>query len=268
VTEESAVNVDFYDAELRRHSVHFHAATDVRPGDHVLDIGCGAGQTTCDAARAAVNGRALGVDVSASMLARARRRAEAEGLHNVTFEHSDAQSHPFPPARFDLCISRFGTMFFADPVAAFTNIGRAMRPEARLVLLVWQDADRNEWFTAIRRALAGSNPPVPTERDLEPFSFGDPTNTRRILTAAGFADAGFAAVREPVYYGPDPDAAYNTVLGLRHARDLLAGLDAAAAAHAAGRLRTTLAVRHTSSGVQFDSRAWIVTARRRAHTRA
>ena len=262
MTVESSSNVDFYDAELRRHNVHFRAAADVRPGDHVLDIGCGAGQSTREAARAAVNGSALGVDVSAPMLERARRLAEAEGLHNVTFEHGDAQSHRLPPARFNLCISRFGTMFFTDPVAAFTNIGRAMRPGARLVLLVWQDSDRNEWFTAVRQALAGASPPTPTGSDLEPFSLADPTNTRRILTAASFTDVGFTAVHEPVYYGPDPDAAHDAVLRLRHASDLLASLDAATAEHAVDRLRAMLVAHHASSGVLFDSHAWIVTARR------
>jgi SAM-dependent methyltransferase len=262
VTVDNPGNVDFYDAELRRHNVHFRAAADVRPDDHVLDIGCGAGQSTREAARVAVNGSAVGVDVSASMLERARWVAEAEDLRNVTFEHGDAQSHRFPPARFDLCISRFGTMFFTDPTAAFTNIGRAMRPGARLVLLVWQDPDRNEWFTVVRQALAGSSPPTPTGGDLEPFSLADPTNTQRILTAAGFADVDFTTVHEPVYYGPDPDAAHDAVLRLSHARGLHASLDPATAEHAVDRLRATLAAHHTSSGVLFDSRAWIITAHR------
>ena len=262
MTAENPDNDDFYDAELRRHNVLFRAAADVRPGDHVLDIGCGAGQSTLEAARAAVKGSTLGVDVSAPMLEHARRLAEAEGLHNITFQHGDAQTHPFPPARFDLCISRFGTMFFTDPVAAFTNIGRALRPGARLVLLVWQAAGRNVWFTAVRQALAGSTPLTPTDSDLEPFSLADPTHTQRILTAASFADVGFTAVHEPVYYGPDPDAAYDAVLGLRHASDLLASLDLATAEEALDRLRATLVAHHAGSGVHFDSRAWIVTARR------
>lgn len=254
--------VDFYDAELHRHNVHFRAAARVGPGDCVLDIGCGAGQSTREAARAAVTGSATGVDVSVPVLDRARRLAEAEGLHNVAFEHGDARSHRFPTARFDLCISRFGTMFFTDPVAAFTNIGSAMRPGARLVLLAWQDADRNGWFTTIREALAGSTPPAPTASDLEPFSLADPTTTRGILTAASFADVDFTPVHEPVYYGPDPDAAYDAVLRLRHARDLLASLDPATAETAADRLRATLAAHHTDNGVVFDSRAWIITAHR------
>ena len=255
-------DLDFYDVELRRHHVHFRAAADVRPGNHVLDIGCGAGLTTREAARAAVTGTALGVDLSAPLLDHARRLAQAEGLRNVAFEHGDAQSHPLPTAWFDLCISRFGTMFFTDPVAAFTNIASAMRPGARLVLLVWQGADRNEWFTAIREALAGSSPPAPTGRDLEPFSLANPADTQRLLTAAGFADVRSTAVHEPVSYGADPDVAYDAVLGLRHVRDLLDSLDQAAVEHAADRLRATLVAHHTDSGVLFDSRAWLITAHR------
>lgn len=254
---------DFYDAELRRHNVHFRAAARVGPSDSVLDIGCGAGQSTREAARAAVEGSATGVDVSAPMIDRARRLAAAENLHNVTFVHGDAQSRRFPTARFDLCISRFGTMFFSDPVAAFTNIGSVMRPGARLVLLAWHDAERNEWFTAVREALAGPTPPAPTSSELQPFSLADPTTTRGILSAAGFADVEFTSLHEPAYYGPDPDTAVDAVLRLRYARNLLASLDPATAKTTVDRLHATLATNHTGNGVVFDSRAWIITAHRR-----
>lgn len=99
-------------------------ACGVRLHDQVLDIGCGTGQTTRQAARTARAGCALGVDVSAPAIKRARELARAEGLRNVTFEDADAQTHRFPPERFDLAMSRFGIMFFDDPVAAFANIGR------------------------------------------------------------------------------------------------------------------------------------------------
>ena len=234
----------------------------MRPADHVLDVGCGTGQTTREAAHAAFDGSAVGVDVSATMLERARRLSDSQGTRNVTYEVGDAQTHPFPAARFDLCISRFGTMFFTDAVAAFANIGRALRPDARLVLLVWQHPERNEWFTATRRALAGSGPSTPSERDVEPFSLADPSDTRRILTAAGLDEIDFTDVHEPVYYGPDAATAYETVLRLRHACDLLDRLDAIATESARHRLRATLDAHDTSSGVLFDSRAWIITARR------
>jgi SAM-dependent methyltransferase len=253
-----------YDAELRLHNVRFRAAAGVGPRDRVLDVGCGTGQSTREAARAAAAGSALGVDVSARMLERARRLSDDEGLRNVAYQQADAQVHRFPPAHFDLCISRFGAMFFADPVAAFTNIGRALRPGARLVLLAWQDRDRNEWSVAIREALAaGTAASAPPASGQQAFSLADPVVTEGILTAAGFAEVGFTGVHEPVYYGPDSATAFDMVLCLREAKDLLATMDAATAQHAVQRLRATLAAHETGGGVYFDSQAWIITARRR-----
>lgn len=248
-----------YDAELRLHNELFRAAARVGPHDRVLDIGCGTGQSTRDAARAAVNGSATGVDISGPMLERARQLSDDEGLPNITFQQADAQVHHFPPTHFDLCISRFGTMFFADPVAAFTNIGSALRPGACLVLLVWQDRDRNEWATAIRRTFT-DEPATPGGPN--PFSLADQTVTKALLVAAGFADVDFTDVHVPVYYGPDSATAFDAVFRLWEFKDLLANLDAAAAERARTRLRTTLDAHHTDGGVYFDSRAWIVTARR------
>ncbi|MFD5895955.1 class I SAM-dependent methyltransferase [Streptomyces sp. NPDC060366] len=252
-----------YDAELRLHNEHFRAAARVGSRDRVLDIGCGTGRTTREAARAAVTGSALGVDISAPMLERARQLSDEQGPLNVTYQQVDAQVHRFPPMHFDLCISRFGTMFFADPVAAFTNIGRALRPEARLVLLVWQDRDRNEWATEIRRSLtAATAAPTPPTSGPNAFSLADPTVTEGILSAAGFTDVSFTDVHEPVYYGPDSATAMDNVLRLLKFQDLLTDLDAATADQARTRLRATLDAHDTDNGVYFDSRAWIVTAHR------
>lgn len=252
-----------YDAELRLHNELFRAAARVGSRDRVLDIGCGTGQSTREAARAAVTGSVVGVDLSAPMLERARQLSDDQGLPNIAYQQADAQVHRFPSTHFDLCISRFGAMFFADPVAAFTNIGRALRPGARLVLLVWQDRDRNEWASAIRRSLtAATAAPAPPTGGPGPFSLADPTVTQGILAAAGFTQVGFTDVREPVFYGPDTATAFDNVLRLREYEDLLAHLDTATAEHARTRLRATLAAHNTDSGVYFDSRAWIVTARR------
>ncbi|MCM2423971.1 class I SAM-dependent methyltransferase [Streptomyces sp. RKAG293] len=252
-----------YDAELRLHNEHLRAAARVGSGDRVLDIGCGTGRTTREAARAAVTGSALGVDVSAPMLERAMRLSDDQGLPNVTYQQADAQVHRFPPEHFDLCISRFGTMFFADPVAAFTNIGSALRPAARLVLLVWQNRDRNEWASALRRSLTpATDTPSPPPSGPDAFSLADQDITEGILTAAGFTDVTFTDVHEPVYYGPDTATAFDSVLRLLKFQDLLADLDAATAEQARTRLRATLAAHDTGSGVYFDSRAWIITARR------
>src|SRR5262249_4335884 len=117
-----------FDNETRPHNERFRAAAGVGPRDRVLDVGCGTGQTTRDAARAAVAGSALGIDLSAQMLDHARRVSQEEGLANVSFLQADAQVHRFPAASFEVGISRFGTMFFTDPVAAFGNIGHALSP--------------------------------------------------------------------------------------------------------------------------------------------
>ncbi|WP_336083453.1 class I SAM-dependent methyltransferase [Nocardia sp. SSK8] len=244
-----------YDGELRRHNPVFRAAAGVRPGERVLDIGCGTGQTSREAARAAVGGEVLGVDITPAMLDQAER---AEVLPHLTFQLADAQTHPFPPGRFDLAISRFGTMFFADPVAAFTNIARALRQSARLVLLVWQGYDRNAWATEILPVL-GAGPFLGSPG---PFSLAEPEVTEKILTAAGFADIRFDEVDEPVYYGPDSAAALDNLLRLSYFRINLAALADAAAERARARLLAVLAAHETGDGVWFGSRAWIVTARR------
>jgi ubiquinone/menaquinone biosynthesis C-methylase UbiE len=249
---------DFYDAELRRHNEVFRAAIEVGTRDRVLDIGCGAGQSTRDAARVAVEGRALGIDLSPEMLETARRRSKEEGLQNVIFEQGDAQLQAFPSAGFDLCISRFGVMFFADPMAAFANIGRAMRPEARLAWMVWQSHGRNEWATAIQGALA---PEKAISAGTAPaFSLGDPDITAEILREAGFVSIDFAEVHEPVFYGADLDAAYDALLGLQFMKDPLARANADDAA--LQRLRHLLETHMSADGVLFDSRAWIITAHR------
>ncbi|GIM93842.1 class I SAM-dependent methyltransferase [Paractinoplanes toevensis] len=226
-----------YDDELRRHNAVLHRAIGVRPGDRVLDIGCGAGATTRQVAQTARS--VLGVDISAAAIERAR----AEPHPDVTFEQADAQLYPFPPAHFDLAISRFGTMFFADPVAAFVNIRRALRPSGRLVMMVWQAADRNEWAVEIRRALgaagAGAGP--------NPFSLADPPTVTGILQAAGFTGVTFTEVDEPVYYGPDVTAALDWVHGW---------VPTTADDH----LRRTFTAHLREDGVWLDSRAWVVEA--------
>jgi SAM-dependent methyltransferase len=256
------VNRVDYDAELQRHNQVLRRSCGIRPGDHVLDIGCGAGETTRDAARLATAGAALGVDVSAAAIARARRLTEAAGLSNISFEQADAATHAFPADSFDVAISRFGTMFFADPVAAFANIRRAMRPGGRLVMMVWREQDLNEWSVLIERALAdGADAPAASPAGQAAFSLADPDLTERILAAAGFVEASLTDVHVPVYYGPDVAAALEWIGGFSSVQDVLQRLEPAAAGRALQRLRQALDGHVGAGGVWLDSRAWIVTAR-------
>jgi ubiquinone/menaquinone biosynthesis C-methylase UbiE len=252
-----------YDAELRRHNEVLRRACGIQFRDHVLDIGCGTGQTTRQAARTAQAGSALGVDVSAAAIERARELATAKEVSNVAFECADAQVYRFPHEHFDVAISRFGTMFFDDPAAAFTNIGRALRPAGRLVMLVWQAHDRNEWEVTIRQSLEATDGPaaIPCAGP-DPFSLADPPTVTQILEGAGFADVAFADVREPVYYGPDAAAALEWVRGFTCTSQALNRLEPAAAARAVRRLREALAAHRSDDGIWFNSRAWLITARR------
>ena len=256
------IDLDFYDAELRAHHEHLRAAYGISPGDDVVDIGCGTGLTTREAARAAAPGRVVGVDVSERMLERARQLTDAERLDNVRYELGDAQGHRFDPAGFDVAISRFGTMFFSDPAAAFANIAAALRPGGRLVLLVWQRHEHNEWARAIDAALGdAAQPPQP---DADPFSLGDPEAAARLLEDAGFDGVSFEDVHEPVLYGQDVDAALSFVRGFQDVSVALASLSDAEAARTVERLREMLAAHYSDErGVALDARSWLITARRR-----
>ncbi len=249
-----------YDAELQSHNAALLPACAIRSHEHVLDIGCGTGQTTREAARLAASGSALGVDITESMIVRARALAATEGLRNVRFELGDAQIHSFLPQHYDVAISRYGTMFFADPIAAFRNIGGALRPGGRLIMMVWQAHAANEWSVAVDQVLApyDSSPSVaPGAHDH--FSFADPGTVERILGAAGFVDVTFSDGREPVYFGESIDAAMEWVRGFRFVQNVLQQLDAGAAASLLASQRNTLAKKSSEQGVWFDAREWIVT---------
>ena len=250
-----------YDFELRAYNERLRAAAGISPGEHVLDIGCGAGQSSRDAARAAAPGHVLGIDVSAPLLDRAREHVAAEGFDNLAFVHGDAQVHPFAPDHYDVAISRFGVMFFSDPAAAFGNVARALRSRGRLVMLAWQRHSRNEWAAEIDSALRGpARPPTPAATD-DAFSLGDRVATARMLDRAGFRNLHFTDVQEPVFYGRDGAAALEFVRRFKSTQDALAGLPPAEAARALERLRDTLERHRTArDGIVFDSRAWLITA--------
>lgn len=252
---------DFYDAELRAHHKHLRAAYGISPGNEVLDIGCGAGLTTREAARAAAPGRVVGVDISERMLKRARQATAAERLGNVLYQQGDAQTHQFAPEAFDVAISRFGTMFFTNPAAAFANIAAALRPGARLVLLVWQRSEDNEWAQAIDGALGdAAQTPSP---GADPFALGDAEATARLLEHAGFDGLRFEDVREPVFYGHHINDALEIVLGFQDTSAALATLAGEETDRAVERLREALAAHYRAEhGVVFDSRSWLITARR------
>ncbi|UMP04843.1 class I SAM-dependent methyltransferase [Amycolatopsis sp. EV170708-02-1] len=233
----------------------FFAAADIQPADRVLDVGCGAGQTTRDAARLAAEGSALGVDLSSEMLGVARRLAEEERVPNVSFEQADAQVHSFAEARFDVVISRHGSMFFGTPLAAFANLAGATRPGGRLVLLTWQPFRLNEWITTFRTIFAAGR--VVPSADL---ALSDPREIEELLSSAGYADIECTAVNKPMYFGEDVDDAAEFIVEQHGGR--LGDLDGTTRDGAIQALRADLAEHQTDRGVFYGSAAWLVEARR------
>ncbi len=160
------------------------------PGTAVLDVGCGTGATTLAAARRAGGSeRCVGVDVSAPMIELARARAEREQVA-ASFVVADAQTHAFEAESFDTFLSRFGVMFFADPVAAFTNLRRAGRDGAAMHFIAWRSAEENPFMTTAERAVAPLLE-LPPRKVGGPgqFGFADAGRVREILAASGWAEA-------------------------------------------------------------------------------
>jgi SAM-dependent methyltransferase len=161
----------------------------LEPGHRVLDIGCGGGLTTVELARrVAPGGTTVGIDISPSMIETARARAREEHV-DVELVVGDAQVHDLGEATFDAAYSRFGVMFFADPVVAFANIRRALRDGGRLAFACWQAMAANEWMRVPGEAVTmvtGVSPPPPTPGEPGPFVLSDPDRTTQILSAAGF----------------------------------------------------------------------------------
>jgi SAM-dependent methyltransferase len=159
------------------------------PGEHVLDIGCGCGATTLMLAGAvAPGGSVMGVDISRPMLAAARHSARSAGV-SIEFAEADAASYAFEPV-FDLVFSRFGVMFFDNPIAAFANIVRAVAPGGRLAFVCWRNLEENRWMSTPLASVIDLLPPEApgNPHDPGPFAFADDTRIEQILSTAGFRD--------------------------------------------------------------------------------
>lgn len=257
-------HADGYDRASRRVWRPFTEANLVGRADHVLDVGCGTGAATRDVARLAADGQVTGIDLSTKMLDLARRRSAEEGLDNVTFVRGDAQVFGFEPEAFDVAMSCFGVMFFNDPVAAFTNIGRALRPGGRLALLAWRTLQENEWLMSLRDALAmGRELPTPPPDAPTPFALADPERVRKILGSAGFDDVALEPIDEPMDLGANAAEANAFAKTMGIVEGLTDGLDDDTRREAMSNISRLFEQRETADGVLISSAAWLITARKR-----
>jgi SAM-dependent methyltransferase len=233
-----------------------------RAGERAIDVGCGNGQTSLQlAARVGPQGSVLGVDISAPMLERARARAAAEQLPQLRFENADAQTRAFPPGAADLVFSRFGVMFFADPLAAFQNLARALRPGGRLAFVCWQALAENPWMRDPLAALAKHVPlPPPAAPDAPgPFAFADAVRVRGILERAGFQKVAFEPRSGEIQLGQSVDEALHFASEIGPVGAILREAPAAARSAGLAAIRELLAGRATPKGVAMPYAVWIAT---------
>lgn len=265
--EHWVADAERYDELNRRFGEHIVAALAPEPGDRVLDVGCGNGTLSLAIGPSVEpEGSVLGLDLSGPMLGVARRRAAEAGSANISFEQGDAQVAPLPEASFDGAVSRFGVMFFEDPVAAFANLGRALRPDGRLVFACWQELLRNEWIM-IPSAAALAFVPVPElgEPDAPgPFALADPDRIRSILDDAGFADITVTEAVEPMCMGADVEDAVAFMAGTEMAARLFQDVDEETVQKAWDAARQALVPYEGPEGVVLTGSAWLVAARRPA----
>ncbi len=259
---------DVIDAQIEPLGTAAMDRADVRAGERVLDVGCGCGQTSLQLAeRVGKAGAVVGVDISGPMLERARERARAAGLSNLSFLNRDAQTAGFD-ADFDLVFSRFGVMFFAEPEVAFHNLLSALKPGGRLTCATWQALPKNPWMMipigAAAKHLPPSDPPAPDAPG--PFAFADAERVEGILRAAGFDDVHHESVERELLVGGGGtlDATVDFVLQLGPVGAALREAGDAVRQAAAADVRTALEPYHDGAGVRMPAASWAVSARRPA----
>ena len=253
-----------YDRSTAAYREDLLDAAAIRDGEWVLDVGCGNGRTSRDAARRTPSGHVLGIDLSAPMLARARQLAADEGISNLVLVQGDAQVHPFEAGAFAVAIGSFSTMFFADKKAGFANIAHSLRPGGRLALLAWQAVSENEQFRTIFGALAaGRGVPSPPPGAPSPFGLADEATGRDWVAAAGFVDIGYESLHRPFNIADTAQEAYDFFVRSPMTTGMTRDLDEPTRASALAALHDALSAHETSDGVVFDSAVWRITARLR-----
>jgi SAM-dependent methyltransferase len=237
----------------------------LKPGDRVLDLGCGTGVTTVAlAGLVGPEGRVVGLDIAEEMLQAGRDRASRAGVKNVEFVHGDAQVHDFGPVVFDAAFSRFGVMFFADPAAAFANVHRFLRRGGRISFVCWQSGLQNEWMLipgAAALAALGATPPVPDPDEPGPFAFADPGRVTSILEKAGFTSIAIEQRNDTVVTEEDriPEVARtSSKVGL--VRELLRDADDATVQRVLGAIEDAMRARLEGGQVQATRGVNLVSA--------
>lgn len=230
---------------------------DPKPGERAIDIGCGCGATTLALAERGASVR--GLDISAPMLARARERTTGESV--VDFVQADAATHPFSPDH-QLLFSRFGVMFFADPIAAFANLSTALESGGRMVFMCWQAPAVNPWISIAGRAVQPYLPEIkPADpRAPGPFAFADPEYLEDLISRSGFSDVRLESVTATLHLADDLDAAMRFQGEIGPIARVLAELEGTNREQALAAVREALSDHLSADGIELGAATWMVSA--------
>ncbi|HUH02551.1 MAG TPA: class I SAM-dependent methyltransferase [Kofleriaceae bacterium] len=233
------------------------------PGEAVIDLGCGFGATALELGRrVTATGRVLGIDLSGPQLAVARESARAAQLDHVCFEHADVSTYDFAGSRHHAAFSRFGVMFFADPVAAFSTVRGALEPGGRLAFVCWQGIQHNEWVSVpLAATLPYLPPPTPPAPGAPgPFSLADPERIRDLLGRAGFREISVEAHAQTIRMGADAADAADWMTRMGPTARLLADVDDDTRRTVRAAIAAVLSDRQNDNGIVLDASTWIVRA--------
>jgi len=236
-----------------------------KKGERVLDIGCGGGQTTLDIGRqVGPGGAALGLDISAVLIATARERASKAAVSNVHFACSDAASVTLESTAYNVLFSRFGVMFFEEPNAAFRNLHSLLARNARMVFCCWGPPPENPWVGKLSEIISRHiTLPAPDPTAPGPFAFADQARTRGILEQAGFSQISFTPWRgAQLLGGPglDPDSAADFAMKAFFVGEVVADQPEAIKKAVLEDLKTLFRQHQSSAGIELNAMAWLVTA--------
>lgn len=252
---------------LTHHSEAIFPKLPIKEGEKVLDVGCGFGDTAIKLAeRVSPSGEVTGIDCCESFLDYGRKEAAARGFDNVSFKDGDALFERFEP-EYDFVFSRFGTMFFENPVAGLRNMRGALRPGGTMVHIVWRRAEDNPWLSMAKDVVLSFLPP-PAEGARTcgpgPFSMSDQAMVKKMMEIAGYANITFKRVDAPVLIGKTVEDAINFQLALGPAGEVFreAGPEAETKR---SEIEMALAVaidaqKKEADGIVMDSSSWVISA--------